>query len=155
MKILIDTREQKPLRFKHKQISEVITKKLDIGDYGCQFEDGHVVPIFFERKSISDLYGTLGKGYSRFKKEVNRALDSKSQLIIIVEGSLTDVSRGTCHCKRKPQSLIDQVFTLFVKHGLMPVFCTNRAEMSAFITNFYIACGKQYLCQKNLKKVKE
>jgi len=148
VKIICDTREQRVLRFKHKQISSVIKKKLDFGDYACQFEDGHIVPIYFERKSLGDLYGTLGKGYTRFKKEIIRAQKADAQLILIVEVSLTEVKKGIKHSRRKPGSLVAQVFTLFVKHGIMPVFCSSRKEMAEYITQFYIACGKQYLAKK-------
>lgn len=66
LKILIDSREQKILTFKHPQITEIIIKKCEVGDYGCQFEDGFIVPVYFERKGLSDLFGTLGMGYKRY-----------------------------------------------------------------------------------------
>ena len=66
MTIIIDNREQKPLEF------SVPTKRgtLAVGDYRAEFSDGSVSQVVFERKSINDLYGTLSKGYSRFKREI-------------------------------------------------------------------------------------
>jgi ERCC4-type nuclease len=150
LKILIDSREKQPLTFSNRYITNVITTKLNVGDYGCQFEDGHVPDIFFERKSIGDLYGTLGKGYVRFKKEVKRAQEIPATLIICVEGDYTSVLTGYDYSERKGASIIAQVHTLLVKHGVWTVFFKNREEMSEYITNFYIACGKEYVRKESL-----
>jgi ERCC4-type nuclease len=94
MKIIVDTREQLPLEFQHHYITEVINTKLEVGDYGCQLENGYRIPICFERKSISDLFGTLSAGYKRFKKEILRAKEAKVVLVIIIEGTLLKSSKG-------------------------------------------------------------
>ena len=65
-------------------MDEIVHKKLEVADYMVQFKDGYVPPIAFERKSISDLYGTMGKDYPRFKKEMNRANASGVGLILII-----------------------------------------------------------------------
>ena len=151
MKIIIDTREQAPLKFKNRYITEVISRKLDIGDYGCQFEDGHIPDIFFERKSIGDLFGTLGKGYERFKREIIRSQESKQTLFIIIEGSLTKIFLGYEHSTLKGISIVYKLYTLWVKHGIQPIFCKDRAEMAEYITQFYIACGKEYVRKRKLE----
>lgn len=145
MKIIQDTREQAPLKFHNNQITEIVKRKLDVGDYGCEFEDGHIVPIVFERKSIADLFGTLGKGYKRFKKEIIRAQEANIQIFIIIEGTLADVQKGYEYSKIKGDQITKQLFTLWLKHNIMPIFVKDRREMSDYIINFYIASGKQYL----------
>ena len=84
LNIYIDTREQKPLEFTSDIVSTVQRTKLPYGDYACSI-NGEKCPIVFERKSLSDLYGTLGKGMSRFKKEINRSIEDGRKLVIIVE----------------------------------------------------------------------
>jgi len=148
IKILIDTREQRPLEFKSKYITQVIRRKLDIGDYGCEFEDGHVVPIFFERKSIGDLYGTMGKGYKRFRQCINKSHKEKTTLFIITEGTLNKVLGGYNRSQIKGSSMLYKLFTLWVKHGIQTIFCSSREEMSEYITQFYVACGKQHIRKK-------
>ena len=148
MKIITDTREQKPLKFKHPYITEVCSVGLKYGDYGCQFKDGYNPPFYFERKSIPDLFGTFGKGYGRFKKELIRAQKDKAILIIIIEGTLTDILRGCTYSKREPESLEKQLFTLMIKHWVPWVGCRNRTEMSRYITSFYLACGREYIRKK-------
>ena len=87
-KIVVDSREQKPLPFrKSKLVTEVITRKLDAGDYSI---DGYDNKIAIERKSIPDLYGTLGKGHKRFQRELERAKDMK-YFAILVDGTFTAV----------------------------------------------------------------
>jgi ERCC4-type nuclease len=145
MKILIDTREGKPLKFYHPYIKEIINRKLDVGDYGCEFNDGYIMPVVFERKEHGDLVGTLGKGYERFKREIERAKQQDIKLILIIEGTMTKILNGTDYSMRDGLSIIKQLFTLWLKYDLIPVFCKDREEMSKYITEYYIACGKQYM----------
>lgn len=151
MVILVDTREQKPLSFKHDWITEVKTYKLNVGDYACQFKDGHIPNIYFERKTLTDLFGTMGHGYKRFKKEIQRTIDAKAKLILIVEEPLNKIYKGTRHSTLKGESIVKKLFTLWIKYGVSPVFCSNNKEMSDYITEFYVAYGKQYV--KTKKKV--
>lgn len=149
MEILQDTREQSPLKFHSPFITSVAKKKLDFGDYGCIFKDGHRVPIFFERKSIGDLYGTMGKGYPRFKKEILRSQVAKATLFIIVEGTLSEIGRGYKHSKIQGKSMVYKLFTLWVKHGIQTIYTSSRKEMAEYITQFYIGCGKEHVRRKN------
>lgn len=145
MKIIVDTREQSRLEFKHKSISEVIIKGLNVGDYAALFSDGFKPPMVFERKSISDLYGTLSQGYDRFKKEIDRAKEQNIQLIIIVEGSLSRILMGSGFSQRTPESLVYQIFTIWVRYGVQTIFCKDREDVAEYITQFYIAHEKEYL----------
>lgn len=142
--IFIDTREQKPLEFVEEYIDNVVTCKLDFGDYACKISE-HRIPVYFERKSISDLLGTLTNGYERFKNEVNRAAGSNSRLVIIIEKSLSDVLKGSKHSKVSGLSVARTMFTLMVKHGVPFVCCKNREEMSKYISEFYYSYAKNYL----------
>lgn len=147
MKIIIDTREQKPLVFNHKSITAVEVKGLSVGDYGAMSSE-YQHPIVFERKSINDLYGTLSQGYDRFRKEIERAKEQNTKIIIIVEGSLNRILMGTTFSKRTPESIVYQLFTLRVRYDVETVFCSNREEMAEYITQFYIAHHKEYLDKK-------
>lgn len=145
MYIIQDTREQKPLRFKHPYIEGVKVEKLDVGDYCCEFTDGYRPKIVFDRKAIGDLYGTMGKGYKRFKNCISRSQNTNTTLFIIVEGSLSKVLKGYERSQIKGISIVYKLFTIWVRHGVQTIFCKDRAEMSEFITQFYIACGKEHV----------
>lgn len=146
MRIVVDTREQKPLSFKHSSITEVVNKSLNVGDYGAMFSSDDIIyPIVFERKSIADLYGTLSQGYSRFKKEIERSKEQRLQLIIIVEGNLTRILHGMPFSQRTPESIVYQIFTIYARHGVQTVFCKDRDDVAEYITQFYIAHEKEFL----------
>tara|TARA_B100000959_G_scaffold285084_1_gene358636 strand:- start:1145 stop:2095 length:951 start_codon:yes stop_codon:yes gene_type:complete len=81
--ICIDTREQKPLKFN----LPVEVKTLSFGDYCSNQADKD--KVYIERKSITDFIGTMSGGYERFTKEVERAKADGSDLIVVVEESLT------------------------------------------------------------------
>jgi ERCC4-type nuclease len=99
--------------------------------------------VVFERKSINDLYGTLSKGYSRFKQEIERSKGLRILLIIIVEGSLRRVLSGCSNSRRTPISIVYQLFTLRVRYGIETVFTNTREEMSQYITHYFLAEEKE------------
>ncbi len=134
MKIVVDSREQRPLVFK----CEFIKDCLLVGDYGARFSDTHQHETIFERKSLGDLFGTLSAGYSRFKKEINRSIENNIRLIIIIETTRDKVLEGYKHSKRNGSSILIQLDTIQKKYNLGVVFCKNRREMSIHIENYYI-----------------
>ena len=143
MIILQDSREQSPLEFADDLITEVMIVPLKVADYGCEFKNGYVPPVYFERKSLTDLFSTLGTGYDRFKRELDRAKEESYKIILIVEGTIYDILMGTEYSDRKGLTVLRQIFTLWIKYDLMPVFCKDRLEMSMFITHYYSAIGRK------------
>jgi hypothetical protein len=84
-KIYIDTREQKPLKFKR----PVEIKKLDFGDYA--FSDSRATcNCNIERKSLPDFIGTLSGGYERFIKEIERCGGEGGGMVILVESKFSN-----------------------------------------------------------------
>lgn len=148
MIILQDSREQKPLQFEHPYITGVEVIKLNVGDYSVKYTDGYIPPIYFERKSLEDLIGSLSKGYKRFRKEIIRAKESNILLVILIEASITKVLKGIEHSQRSGDEILQQLFTITVRHKV-PFFCfNNREEMSRFITEAYLAIGRDRLIKK-------
>jgi hypothetical protein len=74
--ITIDTREQKPIKLLN---YNVISEKLDFGDYSC---DGILA---VERKSLSDLVSTLSSGFDRFNREIERASLANGYIVVVTE----------------------------------------------------------------------
>ena len=154
MTIVIDTREQKPLPFKvGGAIHEIVREPLKVGDYGCRFLDGSCPPIFFERKSVGDLWGTMTTGYPRFRKELQRGWESGVTVILAVEATLTSIYSGFSRSEFSGESMVQKLFTLQRRHSLPLVFCEGRAEMVAYITEFYEAIGREkVLAERNVRK---
>ena len=144
----MDSQEKKPLEFPFEFVSEVERRHLNVGDYGCQFEDGYEVPVYFERKSIPDLFGTFTNGkkvknFDRFKKEIARAKKANVVLHLIIEGTFTKVKKGITRSKRKGISIIRQANTVWLKYGLIPIYCKDRAEMAEYIYEYYRNIGEK------------
>jgi len=78
--IIIDTREQRPLKFKR----PVTVKTLKYGDYAFSSPRA-TCNCYIERKALSDFIGTLSGGYERLINEIKRAEDDGAYLVILVE----------------------------------------------------------------------
>lgn len=83
-KILIDTREQQPLKFKNSEIH-----KLDVGDYSVSSSDYDYT--YVDRKSFGDFCSTVTVGYSRFCKELDRCRELGCYLFIVSEFAFSDM----------------------------------------------------------------
>jgi len=131
-KIVVDTREQKPLWKKN-----IISKKLDVGDYSIE---GYEDKISIERKSLGDLFGTLGKGNKRFKKELEKAM-KYNYFAIVIEGSFSSCLnkdfKGSHFSKMKGYVILKILFTLHIKYGINIFFTNGRIESKNIIKQIF------------------
>ncbi len=133
MKVLIDSREQKPLIFG----CDWERRCLPVGDYGCSFKEDHLHDVIWERKSIGDLYGTLTLGYDRFRRMMLKAAEKKITVIIAIEGTKDKVLKGYEHSARDPKSILVQLETIEKKYGVKSVFFASRISMQNHIADYY------------------
>lgn len=94
----------------------------------------------------------MGKGYKRFKKEMVRARDMGATLFLIIEGTLSDVLCGYKHSMMEGHSVLQKLFTLWTRYGLVPIFCASAAECSRFITEFFLSIGREKVRAENEDK---
>ena len=106
---------------------------------------GQRVPLVWERKNLSDLFGTMSSGYPRFKRELLAAQDAGVQLVLGIEGTLTDVYAGIPYSDFSGDSCVKKLFTLWVRYGLRPVFCQSRAELAQVIVETFAAIERNYI----------
>ena len=85
--IYIDTREQLPLSFKNNK-----EMKLDFGDYTMGGDN--YTYTYVDRKSEGDFKGTLGGGFKRFRRELQRAKEFNSYLYVVTESSISNIQRN-------------------------------------------------------------
>lgn len=116
-----------------------------------KFTDGFIPPISIERKSLSDLVGTLSKGYKRFKKEIIRAKENNIQLIILIECSMTKILKGIEESYRSGDEILQQLFTISVRHKIPFHCCNNREESARWITEKFLALGREWVLIKKDK----
>ena len=142
-KIIIDTREQLPLKFK-----DSINKCLNVGDYGAEI-NGVLLPVVFDRKSANDALGTLVQGHERFNREIDRAKEQSLKLIMIVECSYSDFVKkrfdGSKFSAIPAAVLTKIVHSTMISHDLEIVFCQDRKEMKLYIENHLNLVAKKEL----------
>lgn len=120
LEFLADTREKKLLDLPTKEI-----KKLDVGDYSVEKSN-----IFIEKKSLVDFCGTFSKGYERFIREFQRAKDSDSYVIILVEEKFNNIA-----------SIAYLPHTKYIKASSEFIFHKTRELSSLFPLNCQIVCA--------------
>lgn len=145
MKIIVDSREQRPLTFG----CDWERKGLPVADYGCSFKDNHLHQVLFERKSVADLYGTLTQGYDRFRRMFQKAESKNFKVIIAIEGSKEKVLAGYKHSARDPESIIKQLETINTKYGVSHIFFPSRIAMQNYIVDYYVIEYEKYLATIN------
>ena len=119
MKIVIDTREQKPLEFS--QPTE--TGTLPTGDYSVKGLEKFVA---IERKSVDDLVGCLKKGSrARFEKELSRGRGLE-YFALVIEADLAALAAGEYRSEMKPAAVIQSLLAFSVRYRLPVFFCPNR-----------------------------
>ena len=117
MVIVQDTREQRPFIFE----CNTVVRKLAVGDYSLlNFENR----ITIERKSVGDLFATLGKGRDRFIREVT-AMSKFEFKAIVIEGDFDDIKAGYHFSQTHPNSVIGSLLTFSIRYGLHVFFCGN------------------------------
>ena len=125
MKILVDTREQTPYVFAPPRYAdvEVVRDSLATGDYSlCGLTD----LIALERKSLSDLTGTLTTGRDRFRRECERGRGLQ-YFGLIIEASMDDVRRHNYRSAMTPQSLLQTLAAWSIRYGLHVHWAGSRA----------------------------
>lgn len=129
MVIYVDTREQLPYWNEER-------KTLIVGDYTTAklFNKFHI-----ERKSLSDLYGTLTSGNNRFKYELFRAAYHSIKLEVYVEGSREDFinKRFPKGSERKfSKDGLDRLIVTFErKYFLTFHWCGSRVQAKKMVYN--------------------
>ena len=141
-KILVDTREQKPLKFERP--IELITLKY--GDYAFDNKSA-TCNTYIERKSLSDFIGTLSGGYERFVKEIERAKEDEAYLIVLIEDTLENASsfKYLPYISKKiratPEFIFNRVRNLIQKHEhIQFLFVKGRKESTRVMEKIF-TCG--------------
>lgn len=143
LKLIIDSREQKPLEFRDGIFDEVVVEGMPVGDYWAMINEKEI-PICFERKSHGDLYGTMTSGYARFKKELEKAKAFGLTVILLIEGSMRTIAAGYEHSQFSGDSMLKKLAMLRVRYDLEYHFFNDRREMSRFIEEIFMAVKRNY-----------
>jgi ERCC4-type nuclease len=140
--IVIDSREQAPYSFRgliadarHKRRPLIVRTEirgLASGDYSLA---GHEDQIAVERKSLDDLYATLGQGRERFERELVRLNELAFAAVVIEAGWSAIVGQPPAHSKLSPKSVYRSVIAWqqrFPKVHWWPCDTRTFAERTTF-----------------------
>lgn len=124
MRIIQDSREQAPYAFPASRYADVAVEAgaLQTGDYSLY---GLTDRIAIERKSLSDLTGTLTSGRDRFQRECERGRGLE-YFGLVIEASMEDVRRHNYQSRMTPQSLLQTLAAYSVRYGLHIHWCGGR-----------------------------
>jgi len=136
--IIRDTREQRGKGWSFRASANCFgmeKKKLDVGDYAI---GGLESVIMVERKTLGDLWNTLGRtdNYKRFLKEMDRAKDHKLKYLVI-EATLSEVNNGYKFSKVSPANIHAKLISLQVKHNVHIVFAGRQDVARAWVRKLF------------------
>jgi len=135
--LVSDTREQAPYLFVGCHTDHVSFasewRALDAGDYCARLadEDAPEFIAVVERKTHSDLLGTLTHGRERFERELER-LRPYGFKALVIEADLPAIVRGTDHSNASPKSIIASLVAFSQRFGIHVVFATDRRHAEAY-----------------------
>jgi len=116
--IIIDTREQQPYTFKG-----AVRQALKSGDYSLL---GFETRVSVERKSMPDLFQSLGKGRARFEKEFKR-LAGFDYAALVVECTIEDLKENPPRHGALPGATVfKSVISWSIRYGVHVFFAGSR-----------------------------
>ena len=117
--VVTDRREQLPYGFPNS-----VPGTLSAGDYSLL---GHETEITIERKSLNDLFGTVGAGRARFERELAKLAGYKYAAIVI-EGDLAGMfDCPPSHSQMTPQSVAASLIAWSIRFNVHVWFASSRA----------------------------
>ena len=139
MKIVADSREQRPFSFRGAPYDGVTVEggTLAVGDYSLA---GLTDKVAVERKELADLVACLGRERDRFERELARgaALDA---FAVVVEASWADLASGNYRSRINPHAACQSVLAFAGRYRVPFLFAGSRAAAE------YVTWGflRQYL----------
>lgn len=140
--ILIDTREQSPVLFDRVNDPDFPNFQFEFatlktGDYSirtmetpeCQYS------ICIERKSLPDLFQTIGRGRKRFERELIR-MSEYDHSEIVIEGDLRTIFQDPPLTQMRPKSVYRSLIALSQRYNVKVWPCPHRsfAEKHIYLT---------------------
>jgi DNA excision repair protein ERCC-4 len=115
--IIIDSREQTPLRFAN---LKAIPGTLTSGDYSFSGGEDH---FSVERKSVADLVACcMGSNRERFERELHRLRGYRFKRLLIV-GTRQEIETANYRSNIKPQSVLHSLNAFECRYDVPVVFC--------------------------------
>ena len=139
--VIVDSREQSPFHFHGfngdapKHLPLVIPTKiagLKSGDYSIQ---GYEDQVSVERKSLEDLFNTLGNGRERFERELERLAEMEFAAVVIEADWSAILTSPPPRSKMRPKSIYRSIIAWQQRYPVIhwwPCATKNFAERTTF-----------------------
>ena len=131
LRIVIDSREQAPLAWDPSDATTEI-RGLSAGDYALDFDCEEVkgreslaVRFAIERKSADDMAGTLGSGWERFLREMERMETFCARIIVVESDYESFCFRGGAGAIVPPDHNHHMMTPSFITRRLSQLFFMN------------------------------
>ena len=155
LKVIADTREQKnshvSVYLQNKGV-EVISRKLNVGDYSVQlgdetFEDDFVV----ERKAdLDELAGNLTSDRERFEREFTRAKARGTKVFLLVENAAwSDIFAHKYKSQMPPKSLIASLLSWQVRYNVTIILVSQMHSAELIYGLLWYAARERLLGGSN------
>ena len=132
--IVIDSREQAPLRFSPQAV--VLRHGIKSGaDYSCL---GYESRIGIERKSLDDLVGSLTAGRERFARSLRRLAQRRWRLLL-VEAPFTALLAGWYRSRATPTSMLGSICSIMAD-GIPVVFADDPGAAAQLAERWLTKC---------------
>jgi ERCC4-type nuclease len=138
-KIVIDSNEQKPLKFGSKIVT--VRKNLSVGDYSI---DGMESSVIIERKSQSDFYGSIvDDNRERLKLQFERGRGAGFKAFVIECEESVLMTPELTFSGVHPNSVYGTITSIEVKHGYH-IYYGDRKACALKIANWLICYYNRY-----------
>jgi ERCC4-type nuclease len=137
--VICDTREKTPFIFAHADINQVISKKLDTGDYSIEgLED---ILCIERKRSVAEIANNLTD--NRFDRELERMMKYKYRFILCEFNyyNIDIYPRGSEIPKAKWDSIRikapfirSKLVDIMIRYGVQIIFCENAEYASEIAT---------------------
>jgi ERCC4-type nuclease len=132
--IIIDTREQQPYTFQNikPEPPETIIQGLTTGDYSVA---GLESRICVERKSMADLFGSVGKGRARFECEMER-MNKFDYAALVIESDLSSIFvNPPVRSKMNPKAVFRTIISWSQRYNvyIWPMWNRDAAERVTYL----------------------
>lgn len=131
MRLVVDTREQKPWRFPDDV--KTVRQALPFGDYSLISSS---VLAVIERKSEEDLVTTLTRDADRFRRELIQ-LANADYGIVVVETSIPSLLEEKYRSKVSGKEILDRVVSLSVDWNVPVVWASDRVCAIAYALRWF------------------
>lgn len=99
-----------------------------------------------------EIFQTLNQDYLCFKREIIRAQESNIKLIIVIEGTLSQIIKGNRYSTIKGISVFKKLLTLKWRYGIDFHCFKTKEEMVTYIIYTFITLGKERLRKNKLDR---